>query len=63
MTKTLAFVLERTTKGALRYAELGPDGAPLTQADAVVGTLYVRKSALTGQEPSRLTVTIDLPEV
>jgi len=52
MEKTLTFNLEKETKGTWRYAEVaeGPD--------PVVGTLYVKKSALTGDAPKVLTVTI-----
>jgi hypothetical protein len=54
MNKTLQFTISKETKGAIQYKE---DGAS-SNAEAVVGTLYVRKSALEGKVPSTLTVTI-----
>lgn len=52
MDKTLTFNLEKETKGTWRYAEVA-DGP-----NAVVGTLYIKKSALSGDAPKVLTVTI-----
>jgi len=54
------FVLEKVTPGALRYQEVASDGTPLKINDgAKVGTLYVRKSALDGDHPQRVQMTID----
>lgn len=56
MDKTLEFQLEKETKGAVRYAEIG-----VGQFDEpTVGTLYVRKSAFKalGRIPQSLTVTV-----
>jgi len=55
------FKIERETKGAIRYEEIGEDGEPIGQAWAKVGTLYVRKSAFERgvSPPERLKVTIE----
>ena len=47
------FTLEKETTGTVRYQEDAPDDNP------VVGTLYVKKSALRGERPRRLTVVIE----
>lgn len=49
---TLTFQFERETKNTRRYSEVAEDG------EAVVGTLYVQKSALDGLGDGDLTVTI-----
>jgi hypothetical protein len=55
MNTTLKFTFE--TKGAVRYQEVGNDGAPAFAPQ--VGTLYIGKSALPGGKiPKTLTVTI-----
>jgi hypothetical protein len=55
------FKFERETKGAVRFQEVGADGAVLDQAAAKIGTLYIRKSALAGGElPKALLVKIDV---
>jgi hypothetical protein len=57
MNTTLKFAFEKETKGAVRYQEVGDDGAPAFAPQ--VGTLYVRKSAMPGGNvPKVLTVTI-----
>lgn len=48
---TLNFVHRNDTKGTRRYDEVVPDGA-----EAVIGSLYVKKHAST---PDNLTVTIE----
>lgn len=53
MNYRLTFTLEKETKGTYRYAEVADGPNP------VVGTLYIKKSALTGDAPSTLTVTIN----
>lgn len=51
---TVEFVKERETKGTWRYQEVPPENA-----EAVIGTLYVRKFALADVGvPERFTVTI-----
>jgi hypothetical protein len=57
MNVTLKFAFEKETKGAVRYQEVGDDGAPAFAPQ--VGTLYVRKSAMPGgKAPNALVVTI-----
>jgi hypothetical protein len=51
------FAFEKETKGAVRYQEVGEDGAPAFAPQ--VGTLYIRKSAMPGGKiPKTLIVTI-----
>lgn len=58
----ILFRLERETKGALRYEELGGDGNPVEIGEgAQIGTLYVRKDAATAAFngfPSSILLTI-----
>jgi hypothetical protein len=57
MNVSLKFAFEKETKGAVRYQEVGDDGAPSFAPQ--VGTLYIRKSAIPGGKiPKTLTVTI-----
>ncbi len=64
------FVLERTTRGALRYQEVNLVGEPLgmQDEDTVIGTLYLRKWGLRtqglreGHQPNNITVTIEIPD-
>jgi hypothetical protein len=57
MNATLKFVFEKETKGAVRYQEVGDDGAPAFAPQ--VGTLYIRKAAIPGGKiPKKLIVTI-----
>lgn len=57
MNITLFFIVEKETKGAVRYKEV--DGAGNDAFSPAVGTLYVRKSAMSaGKIPQKLTVTI-----
>lgn len=54
-------ILERETKGAVRYQEVDGAGQPITQSDpgCVIGTLYIRKSALAGKPaPDRIYISI-----
>jgi hypothetical protein len=58
MNAKLKFEFEKETKGAVRYREIGDDGASAFAPQ--VGTLYVRKSALPGGKiPKTLIVTIE----
>ena len=55
MNTKLKFAFEKETKGAVRYQEVGEDGAPAFAPQA----LYVRKSAMPGGKiPKTLIVTI-----
>ena len=57
MNVTLNFVVEKETKGAVRFKEVDDTGADAFAP--AVGTLYVRKSAMPGGKiPQKLTVTI-----
>lgn len=59
-TMTVAFQLERETKGAVRYEEINDKGDAIEMSDpsCVIGTLYIRKSVLNGEPPAKLLVTI-----
>jgi hypothetical protein len=57
MNTKFTFAFEKETKGAVRYQEVGDDGAPAFAPQ--VGTLYVHKSAMPGGKiPKTLIVTI-----
>ncbi len=52
MKVQVQFMLERETKGALRYAELSSIGNAVLQPnniEAIIGTLYIRKLGLSIQ--------------
>jgi len=56
------FVIEKETKGALRFAEVDKEGKELDVAGSSVGTIYVRKSALEKagfKGPKALRITIE----
>lgn len=42
----LRFVLNKETKGAVRYHEMGEGGTEVTGDDAFIGALYIRKANL-----------------
>lgn len=54
------FVIEKTTKGAVRYQEVADDDESnvLDFAEAKIGTLYVRKRALPTEPPRKITVEV-----
>jgi len=57
MNATLKFTFEKETKGAVRYQEVGDDGAPSFAPQ--IGTLYIRKTAMPGGKiPKKLIVTV-----
>lgn len=57
MQVNLHFVVEKETKGAVRYKEVDEAGADAFAP--AVGTLYVRKSAMSGGTiPQKLSVAI-----
>lgn len=57
---TLNFALEKTTPGAVRFQEVDAAGEKITiSAGAMIGTLYVRKTALNGVIPQHLKVTVE----
>lgn len=57
MERKLNFRIEKETPGALQYKEYGEDGKKADNTTAMVGTLYVRKSAVDGK-PGVLHVTV-----
>lgn len=57
------FVLERETKGALRYAEVDVAGERVDREHQKCGTIYVRRSAFNGDKPSVLKVEITATEL
>jgi hypothetical protein len=56
MNHTLHFVVEKETKGAVRYKEVNADGSDVF--DAKIGTLYMRKSVMPGKVIPKLAVTV-----
>lgn len=56
--------LEKTTPGAVRYQEISSDGQPVKQTDpgCVFGTIYIRKSGISGEVPKNICVTVDAEE-
>lgn len=60
-SKTLTFKLRNETKGALRYEEMDERGLPRIKDEngQVIGSLYLRKSAMNGNVPQRLQVKIE----
>ena len=55
---TATFVLERETPGAVRYMEVDAKGQQLKGNDGVMGTFYIRKTALKGATPKGFTMTL-----
>lgn len=56
---TVGFKFEKETKGAIRYQEIDGEGNPVTTTDgAKIGTLYLRKTALSNEVPQKLKVEI-----
>jgi len=60
---TAKFMLERETKGALRYQEIDGAGEPLKYDEIKMGNIYIRKSALNGEKPQFLEVTVKPTEI
>jgi hypothetical protein len=59
MARVLNFIFERETKGAVRYKEVDGNKQVVAQPDAVLGTFYIRKSALNGTIPKGYKVTLE----
>lgn len=57
--RELNFCFRRATKGAVVYAEVDSTGTDLKGDSGVVGTLYIRKSALNGNTPEVIRVTLE----
>jgi hypothetical protein len=53
------FILERETKGAVRYQEIDEKDKPLDVAAAKIGTLYIRKATFSADAPKRIKVTVE----
>lgn len=59
LLSTCFFKFRNETPGALRYEQITTDGKPFTIAmGALVGTLYLRKSAVNVDAPKLLKVDI-----
>ena len=58
MEKTILFLAEKETKGAVRYTEITDGGATIPMAEAVIGKVYVRKNAFPDGMPTRFTMVI-----
>ncbi len=56
MEKIISFEFDRETKGAIRFSEIKQN--PDDPLDFVVGTLYLRKTALGEERPTKLEVSI-----
>lgn len=54
MKRTVNMVLDRETKGALRYAEV-QDPAQ----ENALNTIYIRKVAFKGEKPAKLAITLE----
>ncbi len=52
-TRALSFTFNKETKNTVRFSEVVAD-----DATPVIGELYVRKSALSGDVPKMLTLTV-----
>ena len=57
MERTLNFRIEKETKGALQYKEYTDEGKVADTTQMLIGTLYLRKSAVDGK-PGVLSVTV-----
>jgi len=56
---TLSFVQEKSTKNTVRFQELSKDGLPVFGVDAVIGIVYVQKSAFSGKPPKYIRLTLE----
>jgi hypothetical protein len=61
MKHTLGFRFEKETKGAIQYKEYLTNDEDTDKENMIIGTLYVRKSAMEKVSKQDITVTIDLP--
>lgn len=61
MKYILSFRVEKETKGAIQYKEYLTNDEDTNKDNMVIGTLYVRKSAMKETSKQDITVTIDLP--
>lgn len=58
--KTATMVVEKETRGAVKYQEVNGSGEPLEMSDpaCVMGQAYVRKNAFNGKIPKRVTIMV-----
>lgn len=57
--ESINFVFEKETPGAVRFQEVDATGNKVkVEGGAKIGTLYVRKTALNGEVPQKLLVTV-----
>lgn len=61
MAKVVRFVRVKETKGAFQYKEVSKTGEELGMADAVIGSLYLRKDKVKDC-PKKLTVKLILSD-
>jgi hypothetical protein len=54
MKRIVNMVLDRETKGALRYAEMQDEAQ-----ENMFNTLYIRKVAFKGEKPNQIEVTVE----
>jgi hypothetical protein len=61
MRKQVVVRFLNDTPGALRYRETDDKGNPIhgDQEGALIGDLYLRKAAISGDPPKKITVTIE----
>lgn len=60
MKMVALMVLEKETKGAVRYNEVDGSGTPVKGDKAILQNIYIRKTALEGTAiPAKLTVTLE----
>ena len=61
MKKQVVVRFVNETEGALRYREINDAGLPIhgDREGALVGDIYIRKMAITGEPPEQITVTLE----
>jgi hypothetical protein len=61
MRKTLVCQFSKTTPNAIQYQQVDARGEPIKRDSdgLVVGNVYLRKAAIAGKIPHRITVSIE----
>jgi hypothetical protein len=61
MKKQIACRFGKFTKGAVQYKQVDQTGEPIKRdrEGLVVGNIYLRKAAIRGKPPVKITVTIE----
>lgn len=59
VTLSVNFIFERETPNTLRFQEADANGKAMDFGAGIVGTLYVKKAALKGKAPKKLSITIN----